>query len=748
MFTRFGYFVVRHRKAVLVGTFLFVLAAGAVGGGVTDKLTTGGFTDPGAESTRAKDLLERKFASSDPNVVLLVTARRGTVDDVAVAATGRALTEELAAEPGVASAISYWSLGGAAPLRSESARRALVLAAIDGSEDHISDVIKRLSPHYTRHDAQVRVAVGGQAEVFRQVDEQISQDLVTAETIALPITLLLLVLVFGGLVAAGLPLLVGILAIMGAFLALFVTASITDVSIYSLNLTTAMGLGLAIDYSLFIVSRYREEMHAGLTPHEAVVRAVATAGRTVAGSALTVALALSALLIFPLVFLRSFAYAGIAVSLIAAVGAVVFLPALLAVLGHRVDALRLWKREPKPVGEGIWHRIAVFVMRRPVPIAAGVILLLLALGLPFLRLAVSIPDDRVLPTDLSSRQVQDAIRAEFTTNEAGAVEVVAPDAPTGVAEDAAIDRYATRLSLLRGAARVDALTGSYIAGANVPVPDELTARFRGAAGTWLSVVPSVEPLSNAGERLAKAVRDAPSPVGEVLVGGRSAELADGKAALFGRMPWAGLWIAITSFVLLFLMFGSAIVPIKALLLNVLSLTATFGAMVWIFQDGHLAGFLGFTPTGTLAASMPILMFCVAFGLSMDYEVFLLSRIKEEHDRTGDNEQSVAVGLEQSGRIVTASAVLISVVFLAFATSGVAFIKLFGIGLALAVLMDAFVIRATLVPAFMKLAGELNWWAPPWMRRIYDRFGISESEAPDRDEPPAGPARTTGRAAQA
>ena len=545
-------------------------------------------------------------------------------------------------------------------------------------------------------------------------------------------------LVFGGLVAAGLPLLVGILAIMGTFLVLFVTASITDVSIYSLNLTTALGLGLAIDYSLFIVSRYREEMHAGLTPHEAVVRAVATAGRTVAGSALTVALALSALLIFPLVFLRSFAYAGIAVSLIAAVGAVVFLPALLAVLGHRVDSLRLWKREPKPVGEGIWHRIALFVMRRPVPVAAAVILLLLVLGLPFLRLAVGLPDDRVLPAALSSRQVQDTIRSEFTTNEAGAIEVVAPDAPTGDAGDAAIDRYATRLSRLAGVARVDALTGSYADGTKVPVPDALTARFGSPSGTWLAVVPSVEPLSDAGEQLAHAVRDEASPVGKVLVGGRSAELIDGKAALFGRMPWAALWIAFTSFVLLFLMFGSVIVPLKALVLNILSLTATFGAMVWIFQDGHLSGVLGFTPTGTLAATMPILMFCVAFGLSMDYEVFLLSRIKEEHDRTGDNEQSVAVGLERSGRIVTASAVIISVVFLAFATSGVAFIKLFGIGLALAVLIDAFVIRATLVPAFMKLAGELNWWAPPWMRRIYDRFGISESEAPARDEPPLAP----------
>jgi putative drug exporter of the RND superfamily len=711
-----------------VATALFVIAAGAVGGGVGDRLTSGGFTDPAAESTRASDLLERQFGTSDPNIVLLVTATRGTVDDARVAAAGRALTDELADAPGVQSAASYWSLERAVPLRSENARRALVLGVIAGDEDRVNDVVERLSPRFTREDGTVRVAVGGQAEVFRQVGEQIDEDLVRAETIAIPITLVLLVLVFGGLVAASLPLLVGVLAIMGSLLALYAISAMTDVSIYSLNLTTAMGLGLAIDYALFIVSRYREELRRGLQPHDAVVRTVETAGRTVAGSALTVAVSLGALLLFPLVFLRSFAYAGIAVSLLAAAGAVIFLPALLAVLGHRVDRLRLWRREPKPVGDGIWHRIATTVMRRPVPIATIVVVLLLVLGAPFLRLAVGLPDDRVLPSDLSSRQMQDTIRDEFDGNEASALQVVAPDADAE-RDPAAIRSYAAALSRVDGVTRVDAVTGSYIDGTEVPMGDELTARFRSEHGTWLSVVPAVEPLSAAGERLAEDARDVRSPIGEVAIGGRSAELVDSKESLFDRLPWAALWIAVATFVLLFLMFGSVLVPVKALVLNVLSLTATFGAMVWIFQDGHLADELGFTPTGTLAATMPILMFCVAFGLSMDYEVFLLSRIKEEHDRTHDNVRSVAIGLERTGRIVTAAAVLIAVVFLAFATSGVSFIKLFGIGLALAVLMDAFVIRATLVPAFMRIAGEANWWAPPPLRRIYERFGIGEVEVP-------------------
>ena len=730
MLTRLGLFIVRRRRAILVGAVLFVVASFAVAGGVASRLTSGGFADPNSESERAAAQLQRQFGAKEPNVVLLVSAKHGSVDDAAVRAAGLRVTRELARQPSVGQVASYWSLHDAAPLESKDGRQALVLGVIAGSDDHVNDVAKVLSPKFTRDDAVVRVAVGGRAEVFRQVGDTIKKDLSRAESIAFPITLVLLVLVFGSVVAAGLPLLVGVVAIAGSFLALYVISAITDVSVYSLNLTTAMGLGLAIDYSLFVVSRFREELRNGLSTDDAVVRTVATAGRTVAGSALTVAVSLLALWLFPLSFLRSFAYAGVAVSVLAALGAVLVLPALLAVLGHRVDSLRVFRhREPKPVGEGIWHRVAMLVMRRPIPIATVVILFLLVLGIPFLRLQIGLPDDRVLSPSHSSRQVQDQIRSNFTSNEAGALQVIAPGLADPAARSAAITAYAESLSRLRGVARVDALTGSYVKGTAVPAPPATTTRFEGPRGTWLSVVPAVEPLSPAGEQLTHDVRALASPIGPVLVAGQPASLVDSKHALFERLPWAALWIAVATFGLLFLMFGSVVVPIKALVLNVLSLTATFGAMVWIFQDGHLSGFLDFTPTGTLAATMPILMFCVAFGLSMDYEVFLLSRIKEEHDRTHDNVRSVALGLERTGRIVTAAAVLISVVFLAFATSGVAFIKLFGIGLALAVLIDAFVIRATLVPAFMRLAGEVNWWAPAPMRRFYERFGISETEPP-------------------
>jgi len=551
----------------------------------------------------------------------------------------------------------------------------------------------------------------------------------------LPITLILLILVFGSVVAAGLPLGVGALSVVGTFLVLRVISGFTDVSIFSLNLATGLGFGLAIDYSLFIVSRYREEITRGLAPHDAVVRTAATAGKTVAFSALTVAVSLSALLVFPLPFLRSFAYTGVAVTLIAAAGALFTLPALLAVLGHKVDRWVLWRRAPKPLGEGTWHRIATFVMRRPWPVATLVTVVLLLLGWPFLHIVFSQPDERVLPASASSRRVIEDIRRNFDANEASTVQLVAPDIGDPASRDAETEAYAITLSGLDHVARVDARTGSYIDGSLVLPPGAAAERFMHDDGTWLSVVPAVPSQSPEAESLVHEIRDLDAPY-KVLVAGSSANLVDGKAAIAARLPLALGLIAVATFVLLFLMFGSVLVPIKALIINVLSLTATFGAMVWIFQDGHLSGLLDFTPTGAIDVTMPVLMFCVAFGLSMDYEVFLLSRIKEEYDRSGDNTAAVARGLEHTGRIVTAAALLLSVIFLAFVMSEVTFIKLFGLGLALAVLMDAVVIRATLVPAFMRLAGEANWWAPAGLRRIYERFGISDvdSGSPLEDGP--------------
>jgi putative drug exporter of the RND superfamily len=627
----------------------------------------------------------------------------------------------------VKSVASYWDLGSPAPLRSRDGVRTLVLARVVGSDPQIKDAIAAVRNDLGGAHDGYDVRFGGEEAVFDDVGHHVESDLRRAEMIAVPITLLLLLLVFGSAVAAGLPLVIGGIAIVGTLFVLYVISSITDVSIYAINLTTALGLGLAIDYSLFIVSRFREEMRAGYSSDDAVVRAVVRAGRTVAFSALTVAISLSALLVFPLYFLRSFAYAGAAVVLIAALASTVSLPALLAVLGPRIDAGRVLHRgRAESVDErGFWHGMASTVMRHPVPIASAVVVLLVLLGLPFAGVKFGLPDDRVLPASAESRTVSDILRRDFASNEDNAFPIAVP----AVVTDGAVGRYASTVSRVHGVARVDARTGSYIAGARVAPPGPATQRFVNRGGTWLSVVPSIEPISSQGERLVRAVRATSAPFPH-LVGGRSAQLVDTKHAIFEKLPLAAGIIALATFVLLFLMFGSLVVPAKALVLNVLSLTATFGAMVWIFQDGHGAGLLNFTATGTLDTTMPILMFCIAFGLSMDYEVFLLSRIKEEHDRTGDNVHSVAMGLERTGRLVTAASLLLAVTFIAFSTSGVTFIKLFGLGLTVAVIVDATIVRATLVPAFMRLAGEANWWAPRPLRRLYDRFGLREATDED------------------
>ena len=724
MLTKLGRFAVRRRRLILVATVVILLGAGYFGGGAVDELQRGGFDDPNAESSRADRLLESQFGTGNPNIVLLVTARDGSVDDPAVAARGVALTRELDAEEDVEQAASYWTLGAPPPLRSTTGHQAVVLARIAGNDDEINDAIEKLSPRYTRSDTLMTVAVGGGAEIGRQIGGQVEEDLRRAETITFPIVLILLILVFGSVVAAGLPLGIGIVSIIGTLLALRILAAVTDVSVFALNLTTAMGIGLGIDYALFIVSRFREEMRAGRSTEAAVVRAVETAGRTVIYSGLTVAASLAALLVFPLYFLRSFAYAGIAVVALAAIAAVVSLPALLAVLGPRVDKWVLWHRKPKEVGEGMWHRIATVVMHRPWRVALSVGALLLVLGAPFLGVEFGLPDDRALPASATSRQVQEQFRENFGSQESSPVSVVA--AGTNGAGRAEIAGYAARLSALEGAARVDAVTGSYIDGRQAAPPNPASQRFAANGGTWLAVVPAVEPISAEAETLVKQVRATRAPF-EVLVNGPSAQLVDSKESILGRVPLAAGIIGGVTFITLFFMTGSILVPVKAIVLNLLSLSATFGAMVWIFQDGHLADQLGFTATGTLDVATPILMFCIAFGLSMDYEVFLLSRIKEEYQRTHDNISSVAIGLERTGRIVTAAAALLAVVFIAFATSEISFIKLFGVGLALAVVMDATLIRGALVPAFMRLAGRANWWAPRPLRRLYERYGISEDE---------------------
>lgn len=715
---------VRFRWTIVLLAVVLAGLAGAFGADVESRLKSGGFEDPGSESDRVHDILDQEFGAGDPDVVLVVTAHDGSVDDAEVTAAAQQVMADLQNYEGVEQVASYWSLGSPPPLRSTEGDKAMIFAQFAGEEDDRLETARDVREDFTIDGNVIDVAVGGQTATFSQVNETIESDLVLAEMIALPLTALLLVFIFGSVASALLPLVIGGMAIIGTFGVLSVIGSVTDVSIFSLNFTTAMGLGLAIDYSLLVVSRFREELDAGHDVPVAVSRTVRTAGRTVMVSAMTVAASLVALLVFSQYFLRSFAYAGIAVVGLAAVGATVVLPAILALIGHGVNRWQV--RRPRPASDesGGWHRLAMTVMRRPVPIATAAILFLLLLGAPFLGVELGFPDDRVLPPGESTRDVGDVLRDDFESSESSPVVVVVDGIGDPNTHADAVATYAAGLSALEGVARVDAMTGSYIGGSQVVGASPASQRFVGADATYLNVLQSVEPISPEGESVVRDVRSVDAPF-ETLVGGRSAELVDGKDGMFARLPLALGIIAVITFVVLFMSFGSVLMPIKAIVLNLLSLGATFGALVWVFQDGHLAGVLDFTATGTLVISMPVLMFIVAFGLSMDYEVFMLSRVKEEYDRTGDDVGSVALGLERTGRIVTAAAILIAVVFAAFATGSVSFMKMFGVGLMLAVLVDAFVVRTTLVPAFMRLAGRANWWAPAPLRRFHDRFGFHE-----------------------
>ncbi len=759
MFTRIGEFTVRHRRAVITLSLAFVAIAAVLGTGVFSRLDAGGFTDPTSESVLAAEAVADEFGSGQPNLVLLVDAADGDVDSAASSTAAAGVLDLVATDAAVAEAVSYWSLGSAPPLRSSDGATGLLLARVTGDDsariettEHLIEQIAELPPAI---GGAVEVSAAGPLPANAAVTSTIEGDLARAESMAVPITLLLLVLVFGGLVAAGLPLLTGVVAVLGTFFTLYVITLVTDVSVFSINLVTALGLGLAIDYSLFIVSRFREELARRPRAEwnrddrhlidAALVRTVETAGRTVAFSGLTVAVSLAALLVFPMFFLRSFAYAGIGVTLVAVAASLLTLPATLAVLGRRVDAGRIpgmARRPARPTidTDGFWYRTAMFAQRHAVAVSVGVVSVLVLLGMPFLSVAFGVPDERVLPEDDATRVATERLRSDFDTSEADSLPVVVRgSAEADSLTDAAIGAYAAEVSATPGVERVDAPTGRYVDGIQVAPTDAALANQRIDDAFRLNVVPSVTPISEEGERLVEDLRSIEYPGAESLVGGQSAEYTDTKDAIASRLPWALGLIALSTFVLLFLMFGSVLVPLKAIVLNVLSLSATFGAMVWVFQWGNGAGLLDFTATGLTDLTTPILMFCIAFGLSMDYEVFLLSRIAEEHRRGADNTTAVARGLQRTGRIVTAAAALLSVTFIAFATSGITFIKLFGLGLALAVLMDATVVRALLVPAFMRLAGDANWWAPRWMKRIHDRFGISESDgSPDAPVGPQSP----------
>jgi RND superfamily putative drug exporter len=744
MFTALGRFIVRRSRLVLFGSLVAFLATTIIGVGVFGTLSLGGFEDPDSESTRAQEILDEELDAGTPNLVLIVTADGGNIDSSEAQAAGLALTEDLRATEGIVDVASYWELGSPPPLRSEDGAAAMVFARADGEEDEQVEVVERVVEQVEASSeadgAVLSVEVGGAGAVNEAIGRNLETDLALAESIAIPLTLLLLVVVFRGVIAALLPLMVGTMAIFGAFFVLWAISQVTDVSVFSINLVTALGLGLAIDYALLMVSRFREELAAGRSVDEATVRTVESAGRTVAFSGLTVAVAMAALVIFPLYFLRSFAYAGVGVLLVAMAASIITLPAVLHRLGHRVNALPLpgSRSRARSSESPFWRRLAEVVLKRPAIVAVTVVGFLVLVGLPFLNLQLGAPDARVLPSDDPARVATERLDDDFGSDEAAAF----PITISGERTDQQVDAYAAEVSAVDHIGTVATARGTFEDGQLVADPDEQSGRFAGTGqgdgSEWMEAAPDVLPLSSEADAAVEQVRAIEAPF-EANVTGETARLIDTRSAIFGMVPWAIAWIAGATFVLLFLMFGSFLVPAKAIVLNFLSLTATFGAMVWIFQEGNLSGLLDFTATGFTDASMPILMFAIAFGLSMDYEVFLLSRIKEEHDRGADDHEAIVGGLAKTGRIVTAAALVLSITFFAFATSGITFMKLFGLGLAIAVLVDAFIVRATLVPALMSLAGSANWWAPAWAKRIHERFGIEEGAS--IEEPDAGPSAT-------
>jgi RND superfamily putative drug exporter len=700
----------------------------------------GGYSDPDTESARAAAALARQFNTGEPNLIMLVSDRRG-VDDPTVAAAGAGLTQRLATEPGVADVRSYWTAGKAPALRATDGQHAVVVARLTGDDDAIKATLARLRPRYHGTVDGLNVRFGGTAEVNQELSDQSAQDLVRAESIAFPVTLVVLVIVFGGVVAALPPLALAVVNMLGTILVLRLLTGATSVSVFAMEVTIGLGLGLAIDYSLLIISRYREELAGGADVPTAIVTSVRTAGRSVLFSAVVVALALAGLLVFPFYFLRSFAYAGIPVTVLAALASITVLPALLAVLGDRVNKLRLRRpRAARPMHTGFWYRLAQGVMRRPVVVLLLGVAILGVLGSPFLHLRITLPDERVMPRSAESAQVGAVLDGSFDKREFHPLTVVVEGVGAGQAET--IKGYAERLSALSGVQRVDSSAGSFAGGAQVAPPGPAARALANANATYLSVVAkTTDPMSAQGQDLVRDIRNSPAPE-PVLVAGSAAELVDAKASLADSLPWAFGTVVASLFVVLFLLTGSLVMPLKALVLNTISLSATYGALVWIFQDGHLRWLFGdFIVTDGIIWTVPLLLFCITFGLSMDYEVFLLSRVKEEYDHTGDNTGSVAAGLERTGRLITAAAVLIAIVFIAFTSSGITSVKEIGLGMALAVLVDATIIRALLVPAFMRLLGQANWWAPAFLRRVHRRFGLHEGAGVAGASPaPAGEER--------
>jgi uncharacterized membrane protein YdfJ with MMPL/SSD domain len=703
MFVALADFASRWPKRIVVAAFLVALAAGTLGGSVADRMGPYEADDPATDAVKANDLIARGGINPGTDVVALVRTEEGARSESGQAAVAR-VASDLGRDPAVGKVVTYRE--GGRDLISRDGRSTYVTASFKTSADE-GDAADRIAAEL---GGRPGVTVGGGSLAERQVNEQVSEDLARAEMLAFPLLFLLSFLFFRSLVAALLPVLVGGLSIVLTFLGLRVATEFGEISVFALNLVTGLGLGLAIDYSLFIVSRYREEIARSGPGREALRATLATAGRTVLFSSLTVTAALAALLVFPQGFLYSMGLGGMMVSLIAAGVALLVLPAVLALLGKRVNALapkrlqRAADRDAQPAKSGAWYRLSRAVMRRPGRIAAVSAAFLILLGLPFLGIKFTSVDPSVLPADASARQVDEALTRDFAPGRTVPIYVAVDSGPSPE-----VRAYTRELA---GLPDVDSVSPPQPAGSGVSV---------------VNVYAQTPQLDDRTQDLVRELRGLDPPF-QAYAGGFTADFVDLKDSLVDHMPLAALIIVLATLVVLFLFTGSVVLPIKALVMNVLTLSATFGLLVLIFQDGRLEGLLDYSSQNALEATQPIVLVAVAFGLSTDYGVFLLSRIKEARDNGASDRESVAIGLERTGRIVTAAAVLFCVAIGAFATSQIIFIKEVGIGTALAVLIDATIVRALLVPSLMELLGKWNWWSPKPLRRLHQRIGLAEGGA--------------------
>lgn len=753
MFSFLSRVAAKHAWQVVLAGALLVLFSAFYSRDVMQRLTLApGWDVPGSGSAESVRLLRDHLGRDETPVIMLFRPRSdtlGNADSPAYRTAVEAVTASIARNPEVKSVVSYHS-GGDVRLRSRDARLSYAVVQLARGEDEGIAAFNRLREQI--RSEQVEVLLGGELATYVDIREQLARDIWHAEIASFIALALLLVWVFGSVAAAMLPLIVGIVTIVLSVALLKTFTLFIDISVYAANVVSMLGLGLAIDYALFIVSRFREELAAGHDVDRSLMITMRTAGRTVVFSGLTVAASLFCLHLLPQRFFQNMGLAG-GISVAAAMmTAVVLLPALLALLGTHVNRLALpglANRAAHQAEGGRWYRYSHFVMRRAWPVLFLTLALLLAMGLPVLHMEIGPADSKSLPVTAESRQVQEILNQRFSHSDMGplVLAIQTRGAAHSAAALAGLDAYTQQLRALPGITKVSGLTSVdpnlnlkdyqllYEYPEQFPLATETLANFAKADTTVMYVEYSPPASSEAARELVLQIRALVMPAGirQIQVGGFPAFHLDYLHSLRVWVPWTIAAIVCVIFVLLFFMLGSVLIPLKAVITNLLSLSATFGALVWVFQDGNLAQWLNFTPQGSMDGTILVLIFAAAFGLSIDYEVFLLSRIKEVCQRTGDNMRSVAVGIQRSGPIITSAALLIGIVLGAFAMGEVVFMKAMGLGLLLSVLVDATLVRLLLVPASLKLLGRLNWWAPKPLLKLYQRFNLSEIEAHRREE---------------